>query len=197
MHDNGFVEDRHTWQAALLGYHQECRISRPVLPRDTLTHEEEACCQLLGGSLITWLQEEFPDIIRQQQAMRLRQANDPLPLVVIATEMAGLVAAMEIIGESDELVCLLPAEYDSWEGKHQDSNYAWHIDYWSAFHPVTVAEWTEVAAEGIDSVEQADARWHIVGCLWGAQAGHEETHLWEWTGDELALVAPGYREVVY
>jgi len=51
--------------------------------------------------------------------------------------------------------------------------------------------------EEIDNLEQSSARWHIVGCLWGQQAGHEEMHLWEWTGEELTLIVPGYREVIY
>lgn len=185
------------WREQLLAYRRSCRTVTPFLSRDVLSAEEEARCQILGGSLISWLQEEFPQIIQQQQALRLRQQDAPLPLVVIATEMAGLVAAKEIIGDSDEIVSLLPEEYDQWEGKCHDEGYAWHIDYWSAFHLVANNEWPQLVAEGISELEQANARWHSVGCLWGAQAGHEETHLWEWTGDELTLVAPGYREVVY
>jgi len=146
---------------------------------------------------MSWLQEEFPDIIRQQQAMRLRHADDPLPLVVITTEMAGLVAAAEIIGDSNEMVYLLPAECDPWDGRHLDDVYAWHIEYWSIFHPVTSEEWGALATEDIDNLEHHNARWHLVGCRWGQQAGHEETHLWEWTGAEMTLLAPGYREVVY
>jgi len=128
--------ERTAWCTALLDYNRSCRSARPITPRGLLSVEEEAQCQILGGSLISWLQEEFPDIIRQQRAMRLRQADDPLPLVVIATEMAGLVAAAEIIGESDEIVYLLPAEYDQWVSRHLDDAYAWHIDYWSTFRPV-------------------------------------------------------------
>lgn len=82
-------------------------------------------------------------------------------------------------------------------GRIQDTDCAWHILYWSAFHPVDDTDWTELIADGLDGIERAQARWHIVGCRWGRQAGHEETHLWEWTGAEMSLLAPGYRDVVY
>jgi len=177
------------WCTVLLHYTETCRSVRPLPSRDALSTEEEARCQILGGSLISWLQEEFPQIMRQQQALRLRQHDDPLPLIVIATEIAGLVAADEIIGASNEIVFLLPEEYDRWDGRRQDASCSWHIDYWSAFHAVTDEDWSHLVMDGINGIGQACARWHIVGSLWGA--------LWEWTGDELMLVAPGYREVVY
>ncbi len=182
------------WHEKLLAYAGACRDARPVVSRETLRAEEEHRCRIIGGSLISWFEEELDDILSQRAVLQRIHAYEPDPFLVIVTEMAGMVAVREILEDTSEVALLLPEEWEAGPLARDEDDFARRINYWSYFRPLTPAKFAEAGVEGL-TLECA--RLHTVGHLWGRQAGMETLHLWEWTGDSLELIAPGYEERVF
>ena len=185
------------WREALLAYAEACRTAVVLASRDSLTSEENCRSRHIGGSIYGWLKNELPMIL-QQRAMLQHQidfADDPL--IIVTTEMSGLVAAYEILRlPAPEIACLLKDEFDHWEGCNADPDFIDHMHYWNYFRAASASEKAAIIEDGLLTADD-EIRLHVIGCLWGKSKGMETTHLWQWRNEQMLLIQEGYLRIEY
>lgn len=185
------------WPAALQQYARDCRERQPVVPRTSLDAEGEWRCRQIGGSLYGWLQRELPVIHRQRHVVCQMAGFAANPIIVMTTEMAGLVAAHELLElPAPEIACLLPEEFETWTDAEADPDFQTHLHYWNNFRQPDDGERAEIEARGM-LPGGVEGRLHVIGCLWGPRMGMKTTHLWGWDGRELALVQEAFAQVTF
>ena len=183
------------WFNELRQFIQECRAERPIAEREALSLMEEMQCRIIGGSLISWLQQYGPSMIQERAVLSKMQGWEEDPFIVFTSDQPGLVAASEILEDAEELVAFLfPDELDQWLEGHPDPDYTWHIHTWSFFAPVD-EDLAEEAAEY--PVSEGESLWlHKGGTYCGQLFGRGGDHLWKWDGQEFTLLHEGLRSWV-
>ncbi len=103
------------WFAGLRTFIGECREKCPIVERAVLSAEDENQCQIIGGSLLAWLQKHGPPLIQERAVLSKLQKWEKDPFIVFTSEQTGLVAAKEILGEERANIAFLaPFEFSEW-----------------------------------------------------------------------------------
>jgi hypothetical protein len=183
------------WFAGLKRFVGECRSNRPIVARETLPAIEEMQCRIIGGSLMTWLQDYGPRLIQERAMHAKLEGWEKDPFVVFTSEQPGLVAAREIIGEGPPIIAFLyPTEFTEWLTAHPDPEYHWHVHTWSFF--ATVDDESAKKTRGYP-VGPGESLWlHKEGARCGQLFGRGGDHLWKWTGRSLELLEEGLNQWV-
>lgn len=185
---------QHEYRNALLSFAKKQREHRPIdNPEDLI--EEDWHRRIIGGSLITWLDERQPKVLAERHTLRVLEF-DPKPIVIFETTPPGVAAAQDIVGESrEDFVCLLRAESEHWEKNRGDDGFKFHIRYWSYFDYPSPNCLKKLAKAYPAPVDQL--RLHRTGDMWGPNCGVFADHLWQWTGREMKLLLEAYSKGIY
>jgi hypothetical protein len=178
------------WFEELQAFIDECRAERPIPEREALSSMEEMQCRIIGGCLISWLQEHGPRMIQERAVLSKTQNWEEDPFIVFTSQQPGLAAAQEILEDAGESVAFLhPEEFTQWLENHPDPDYVWHVHTWSYFAPVE-EDMAEEAKE--HPVAEGETLWlHKEGTYCGTLFGRGGDHLWKWDGKELTLLEEG------
>lgn len=175
------------WFDGLKAFATSCRVKHPLIDRGDLSTADEMQCRIIGGNLISWLNEHGARLLEERAVLADLKGWEKDPFIVFTSEQPGLVAAREIIEDaSDTIVFLRPAEFSEWLKDHPDKEYCWHVHTWSYFAPLG-AETEKKADEYI--LEAGESYWlHKEGTMCGQLFGRGSDHLWKWNGKEPELL---------
>lgn len=176
------------WFQELTAYVAACRATRPIAHRDSLVAADEWQCRIIGGSLISWIEEGGPRLIQERAVLARLKNWEKDPFIVFTSEEPGLIAAQEILGEESARVAFLtPAEFSSWLTSHPDPEYRWHVHRWSYFAPLDQETRKKTAKYPLAGGE---SYWlHKEGTMCGQLFGRGGDHLWKWDGKDPSLLA--------
>lgn len=183
------------WKARLRAFFVDESGRDEIPPREELTDAQEMQCRIVGGALIAWLERHGPRMIQERSVLRA-VGFEPNPLIVFTSNVPGLVAAREILGEQPErVVYMTEARFRDFLRANPDPRYIWHVHHWSLFPPQLEAEFLEAARSGYPIADGCQYWQHVEGTLWGPSCGLEIRHLWQWDGAEPALLEEGMQSV--
>ena len=175
------------WHEGLIRFVNQCRSSCPIADRQDLSEIEEMQCRIIGGSFITWLEHEGPQLIRERKALSKIRPWGEDPFIVFTSTVPGLVAAREIVDiDSETIAYMFPGEYGEWLGREPDQDNQWHIHTWSYFTPVDKESDDRFLEHPVSDDESL---WlHTLGTRCGELFERGCNHLWKWDGTELLLL---------
>lgn len=182
------------WQNELREYAIACRAATLLPEPNALTPPQEWHCRIVGSTIRTWLRETGPQFLRQRKGMAqllnpLRETQlDGTPAIVFTSDVSGLVAAQALIGPShDRVIYLLEHEYAALPVTLTDTEYRWHVHFWSLFRAEPDLAFV---AEGQSKHPIASGVYwqHSEGTMWAPLAGRGVDHLWQWDGKEPKLL---------
>ena len=182
MHETGS-----RWFADLRRFAGTCREQNPLPCRERLTPDAEIQCRIVGGSLIAWLERHGPLLLRERAAVCALEQLERDPFIVFTSDVAGLVAADEIVGGGhNRIATLLTGEFDAWRSENPDPAYRWHIHTWSCFSEPEDADLVNVPPH---LLQRDETYWlHKEGTMTGRLCGRGGDHLWKWNGVEPVLL---------
>lgn len=178
------------WATQLRQYIAVCRVAAPLPGRDTLTAAEEERCRIVGGSMVSWFRKYGPSFLQERAMMAKLLEIDREPSIVFTSDIPGLVAAQEIVGQDNEQVAfLLEEEYAAMAAPLADPTYRHHVHFWS-FFPLVVEPEIEAKAKIKYPIQEGHIYWqHSEGTMWAINAGRGVDHLWQWDGQNPELLA--------
>ena len=181
------------WFGALQEYISGCREALPLAARENLPASEEAHCQIVGGSFLRWLQDTGPQFLSERRVLSKMMKVSPDPDIVFTSNMPGLVAAAEILGDDhDGTAFLLEDEYSHWVAQSPDDEFRWHVHVWSYFRESVEPEF-ERKAKTTHPLSEGSVYWqHTEGTMWGRLAGRGVDHLWQWDGNQPELLGEAF-----
>ena len=180
-------QQKQDWINGLKQFVGVCREKLPIANRDDLKAEEEIQCQIIGGSLIGWLDEYGPQFLQERSFLASIKGWDKDPFIVFTSTEPGLVAAKEILEkETGNIAFLYSKEFTEWLVNNPDPDYLWHIHMWSFFAELDIHMQKKARKYPID---QSDSYWlHKEGTMCGQLFGRGGDHLWKWNGKEPVLL---------
>jgi len=173
--------DGKEWFDGLRANIVNCRQQIPIPPREQLSEDDEWECRIVGGSLIQWLKQVGPSLLEERVVLHKLLEIVPDPYLIFTSNMPGLVAAQEIVGDANErIVYLLEREFEDWQAHDSDDSYKWHVHFWSAFQVAIEPEFQKKAIQKYPSGDKGAFRQHSEGTMWAVRAGRGVDHLWKW-----------------
>ena len=170
------------WIAELKEYVAECRRENPLPDRAALSHNETLQYGITRNSVIAWT-EECPEFF-----------HDPGRVVVFTSNAPGLVAASSILGE-ERVFLLFRHEYESLLEQSPDEEYQFHVHLWSLF--LDDLEPRHDWARQRYPLRGGSVYWQFSeGGMYGRELGEGREHLWEFDGEEAALLKEYFDEWV-
>lgn len=164
-----------------------CRGKNPIPARDELDALQEQQCRILGGHLISWLQEWGPELLRERAALVATRNWDVNPLICFQSDMPGLVAAREILrDEPGNVVWGLLADYESLATT--DENYIYHVELRSFMTQVKSSELNRTIRARHPKKRSEKYYIHFDKSVIGPLFARGAKHLWKWDGNELVLL---------
>ena len=175
------------WFEDLIQAISEYRTKRPIPSRDDISELEERQCRIIGGSFISWLENDGPQLILERKALSKIRPWGEDPFIVFTSSVPGLAAAREILGtESETIAYLFTEEFEEWLATWPDADNQWHIHTWSYFTPVDKESDDRFLEHPVSDDESL---WlHTLGTRCGELFERGCNHLWKWDGTELLLL---------
>lgn len=181
------------WTAALVAFAAKKHAEEPAPSRHDFTGEEEQQCRILGGHLISWMNEWGPNLIMERNVLATMQGWDKNPHIVYATAGPGLAAACEILdGVEADVTWLTAAQFQEFLSLHPDENQVHHCILESWFRPVTAEEETELRVTYATSTD-GTLRIHHDHTLMGPLFTRGGLNLWSYKDEKMTLVKEGYQ----
>ena len=186
---------RQAYEADLRKHVELCRGVLAIPPRQSLPPEGEAQCQVLSGHLIRWLSEWGPQLLEERAVLSSLQGWDKDPLICFQSDLPGLVAASEILGdEPAPVVWGLSSDFASLPTR--DDEFRYHVELRSTFTPVS----PEVVATVLRQkhpLSSSEAYFlHRDENILGPLFAREAHHIWKWNGRELMLLEEAFEKGV-
>lgn len=129
----------------------------------------------------------------KERALLARMAGvDPDPCIVFTSDLPGMVAAHQILGDDQDAVMWLGLdEFTSWIESNNDE-FVYHIHFASHFVNPPVSELVVKAKEQYPIDGGADYWQHREQTMWAPLAGRGADHLWKWDGSEPELLEEAF-----
>ncbi len=161
--------------------------------RESLTSIQEQHCRIIGGTLLSWLKHHGPQFLKERFVLSKILRIDPEPFIIFTSDIPGLVAAQEVIGQgATQIGFMLEEEYASSALLRTTPEFRHHIHIWSFFRPV-VEPVFETKARVKYPLPKGCVYWqHNEGTMWADHAGRGAEHLWRWDGHELELLEEAF-----
>ena len=86
-------KEAQNWFEGLVRFIADSREGRSIVDREKLTVEQEMQCRIIGGGLISWLQEYGPRLMQERAVLAKLQGWVEDPFIVFTSELPGLVVA--------------------------------------------------------------------------------------------------------
>lgn len=186
-------QERDQWAGLLKEHLLLCREETPIPARATLTARQELQCRCLGGHLIHWLEDWGPRLIQERNALLPpKQPAERQPLVIIATDVPGLVACAEILGgQGGQVIFGGHEEIRAFEARHPDPGFDLHCTLETWFEEPSTEELAALAARHPGRAAEALAV-HRECAILGPLFARGGRHLWDLGGDDARLVAEAF-----
>lgn len=183
------TDDTSQWVAQLRAYAAECRAVAPLPENDALSDAQKWHYRIVGGSLLTWLQQHGPQFLQARVALCTVLGIDRDPAIVFTSDVPGLLAAQEIIGPHHErVVYLLKEEFAALSLRQADREFKHHVHVWSYFRSEPESEFV-AQARSMHPIPERCSYWqHVEGTMWAMRAGRGGDHLWKWDGRKPELL---------
>ena len=124
------------WIHELVSFAAQKHLVEPAPLRSDFSDVEEQQCRILGGHLITWLNEWGPGMIMERNMLAHMKNWDKDPHIVYITAGPGLAAAQEILEGSEQAVTwLTETQFQEFLTLHPDENQTHHCILESWFRP--------------------------------------------------------------
>ncbi len=179
------------WREQLLSHLQKRRAEQPLPQRAALSPVEEQQCRILGGHLISWLQDYGPRLLRERAAFPLLHRGNRSPTVLFVTDRPGMAAAQEILSPRDgQVVACLREEFAALSKEEQDPEFMEHCELQSYFERVPVGG-AERELRHEHGVSVSGELWTHYECsLMGTLFARGARHLWRFgeNGEEVRLL---------
>lgn len=181
------------WQAALQEHAAQEYQTRPLPPRAELSALEEKQCRILGGTLISWLQEHSHPLLTEREVLKQTLGVESDPVIVVISDKPGLTAAREILEGAPFPIFYLPqASFDAFLEKHPDETFCWHVVFTSYFHQDAEADVKE-KMDALAQPQPGEEVWlHRESSLLAPLFERACDHLWKWNGEEFSLVEEAF-----
>ncbi len=192
---NGMGMRRETYEKAVRDHLDRRRQDVPIVPRGGLSPLAESQCQVLGGSLINWIQEQADGLLAERAMLGKLKDWHADPVILFVSTMPGLVAAQEILGdEKSPFVWGLTDDFESFE--EPDDEYLFHVEFRSLLEePESDTDVTDLKKSY--PLAPGESHFiHTVESVMGPLFARGEKHLWKWNGDELKLLEEAWQEWV-
>lgn len=184
------------WATGLQEHLSVRQKNEPILERENLTPMQEQQCRILGGHLIRWLQQWGPALIQERSFLADVKNWDKDPVILIHTDVPGLVAAREILGPPNDSLIY---------GKHQhvreyltttpDAEFTFHCELASYFEELDETRATALR-ERFNLDKQTLLASHFDCSTMGPLFARGGRHLWSFQEDRPSLVEEGYESWV-
>lgn len=184
------------WAKGLREHLSKRQQDDPIPERESLTPLQEQQCRILGGHLIRWLRQWGPALIQERSFLADLQKWDKEPVIVIATDVPGMVAANEILGPpNDSLIYGKHEHVSEYETTTPDADFIFHCELASYFEDL---EETKAAAlrKKFKLDEQTRLVSHYDCSTMGPLFARGGRHLWSFQEETPSLVAEGYESWV-
>lgn len=186
------------WASRLRGYAAACRAATPLPGRDALTPAQEWQYRIVSDSIRAGMREYSPRYFRERAVVYRRWGYNN-PVIVFTSSIAGLIAAIEIIGTGHEqVVFLLDGEFDASPCGEEDIGEGFYRHFWSTvdaeaeFDPEYLAR---VRAE--HPIPDGCSYWrHSEGDYSGPRSSRCSTQLWCWDGGTPTMIEGSGQRVV-
>lgn len=183
----------HQWQAALQAHAAHEYECRPLPPRSQLSTLEERQCRIIGGTLISWVEQHSRMLLAERQVLKQTLQVESDPVIVFISDKPGLTAAREILeGASFPIFFLPQASFDAFLQQHPDETFRWHVVFTSYFHQEADAE-TRQKMEAQAQPGAGEEFWlHRELSDLAPLFARGCDHLWKWDGENLSLVEEAF-----
>jgi hypothetical protein len=138
--------------------------------------------------LIQWLEEWGPKLILERNVLATEEWEKD-PIVVLATDMSGLVAAKEILGPTPDSIVY--CHFEELQNAPKDEDFRFHCVLSSYFETLTGDQ--EQSLRKQYKVGNADQLWSHYNCsTMGPLFARGGKHLWVYKNNEAKLIKEGY-----
>ena len=165
---------------------------QPIPERENLTPMQEQQCRILGGHLLSWLRQWGPALIQERNCFADMEKWDKQPVIVILTDVPGLVAASEILGPpNDSLIYGKHEHVREYLTTTPDADFSLHCELASYFE-----ELDEANAAALRKKFKLDDQTHLIShydcSTMGPLFARGGRHLWSFQKETPSLVEEGY-----
>ncbi len=175
------------WFAALNRHIAAARKRLPLPEKRVLSAAHAARCELQGATLLGSLEHFAPQLIQQRGLFSHLDQSERKPFIILLSDLTGLVAAREIVGESDRIAYLTAAEFDTFNAKHPDNDYRWHVRFVDEISPASGKDAVRAAKEY--PLKRGEEHWlHHAAAIMGPLFGRGARHLLRWNGRNVAVL---------
>jgi len=186
------------WENQLRTYVAQCRAAEPLPERADINPAEEWQCQIVGGTILSWLREHGPHFLEQRSVLGTLLDVDDDPAIVFTSNMPGLIAAREILGPDHErVICLLEREFAGSPAQLADPSFKHYLHFWSYFRSELDPQLADEAKAKYPLPPECRYWQHTEGTLWADNAGQEVDHLWCWDGHQPKLLEEAMSSRIY
>lgn len=188
---------RQRWQAALLQHFENAYCLDPLPPREQLSPAQECQCRILGGALIEWLQRHGPCLLREREFLKSPMKLESEPIIVILSDLPGLVAAREILDPKPKFTLFFSRPiFEAFLVDHPDETFRWHVAFANLFLESLTDEDLSRAVQRYP-LQPSEQYWlHRESSTLGINFGRGGDHLWKWDGSDTTLLEEGFNEWV-
>ena len=170
----------------------EQRTKSPLPARESLTPKDECMCQLLGGHLISWAERFSPPLLQERAVLWSLKDWETDPYFVILTDIPGLVAAREILGDSDQAWYLRPEEFTLFGQRHPDRDFNYHIELESVIDANCDTDTRQQVVRKYPLQPGEEYLFHTDITTLGPLFARGGQHLLKWTGTHINLLEEGF-----
>jgi hypothetical protein len=175
------------WFTALKAYVDAMRARRPLPAMATLGAADEARCRLEGGTLLAFLERAGPQLLQERGLLSHLEQREREPFIIVLSGTTGLVAAQEIIGESDRIVWLKPSELKRFTNKSADDDFKWHVRFVNEIKPAGAKVASSAARKY--PLNGGEAYWiHHEEAVMGPLFVRGAEHLLKWDGSRVSVL---------
>jgi len=180
------------WARGLQEHLSMCQQNDPIPARESLTPTQEKQCRILGGHLIRWLQQWGPALIQERNFFADMNKWDKQPVIVILTDVPGLVAASEILGPpNDSLIYGNHQHVREYLTTTPDAEFTFHCELASYFEVLDEAKASSLR-EKFNLNDQTHLASHFDCSTMGPLFARGGRHLWSFQEETPSLVEEGY-----
>lgn len=187
------AREKQSWQSSLSAYFDLEYHARPLPARESLSHEQEWQCRILGGAIYNWLQKYGGPLLREREMLRESMNVESEPIIVLTANMPGLVAACEILAQKpDSIFYFSPEAFQLFLETNPDKGFCWHVEYTNILEESLSEKNLSRAAEQFP-IKDAERYWlHREVSTLGRLFARGGEHLWKWDGEKPVLLEEGF-----
>jgi hypothetical protein len=184
---------KNKWTTNMRDFAKGHQDSRRGFDLQELSPQQVRQYQILGGTLLTWLDGYGPALIAERAALARVSRLDTDPHIVIVSGLPGLLAALEIIHpDCVTLSALTEEEYEGFLTTHPDPAYRRLVVFRNTFFALQDPQLLTRARLEHPIPKGAQYWVHKEESVLGELFTRTTFHLWRWDGEEYDLLAEGF-----